>query len=427
MLRLEKARMTSGFRRRDAAPPGLSVKDARQRALALVGAQRAAQAGGGPEPRCTAQQLAARVLLALPGGPWWTLSDRFEQHLQAAMTTERIGVAHLRMPAVLGALAKLGISVSADDVESIALELDAWHRDKGVFVRAFVDGIVAAARVLGEQEGEADRLALSPTPSQRLEEWTRECEQESPSRADLATASDGTARSVSFPYYDSEGAPLRGELEQVMLANSPGRLGTQELQELASGAGGHEARERRATAKDWRMDDKLRARTERRNNPAVTKTWQTIQMPTGVWFHTEQLGHHDPVPPSRLSTPRIDLDGTGHLTNSELMVFRSLKKNMKADQPFSKMNSYQRLATPLPRHKPLSSALSTRSVPRHAHLVPELVMPHMDTGHRLHLDSGSQTERIMRATKPHYVPTRPLISRGSFQPHPSWAPTGTNR
>lgn len=156
-----------------------------------------------------------------------------------------------------------------------------------------------------------------------------------------------------------------------------------------------------------------------RNNPAVTKTWQTVQMPTGVWLHTEQLGHYDPMPPSRLTTPRMDLNATGHLTNSELMVFRSLKKSMPPDQPFSKMNSFSRLA--VPRHKPLASALSTRTVPRHAHLVPELAMPHLS------MHTGSETERAMRAIKPHYICTVPTVSGGCFRPHPSWAHTAPNR
>ena len=419
MLRLEKARDANTFRRRNAAPSVWSVNDARKQALALVGAPRAPGVGGGdaPEPRMSVQRLAAHVLIALPGGPWWTVHDRFEKHLQAAMTSERIGASHVRVSAVLGVLGELGIAVSADELAGIAMELEAWHKDKGILVSAFVDGILAAGKVLGT---ETNMMEISPNnPAEKMEQ------------ADAWNGDLRSEKTVSFPYYDSAGAPVAGELEKVMVVNSPGRLSHHDLQELASSAAGKIAGEQLARAKDWRMDDKgplrLQIReAEKRHNPAVTKTWQTIQMPTGVWFHTEQLGHHDPSPPSRLSTPRIDLDGTGYLTNSELMVLRSLKKSMPADQPFSKMNSFQRLAVPMPRHKPLASALSTRSGKRHAHLVPELAIPHMDTGHRLGPESGSQTERAMRATKPHYTPTVPLLTRGSFRPHPSWALTGAD-
>jgi hypothetical protein len=425
MLRFEKARGANTFRRRNAAPPVWSVNDARKQAMALVGAPRAPGGGegGAPEPRMTVQRLAAHVLIALPGGPWWTVHDRFEKHLQAAMSSERIGASHLRVSAVLGALGALGIAVSADDLAGIAMELEAWHKDKGILVSAFVDGILAAGKVIG---AETNMMAISPTPSEKMAQWARGCEQADAWNGDLRSAR--SEKTVSFPYYDSAGAPVAGELEKVMVVNSPGRLSHQDLQELASSAAAKiGAGEQLARAKDWRMDDRLQIRNaEKRHNPAVTKTWQTIQMPTGVWFHTEQLGHHDPAPPSRLSTPRIDLDGTGYLTNSELVVLRSLKKNMPADQPFSKMNSFQRLAVPMSRHKPLASALSTRSGKRHAHLVPELAIPHMDTGHRLGPESGSQTERAMRATKPHYNPTVPLLTRGLFRPHPSWAPTGAD-
>jgi hypothetical protein len=425
MLRLERARDANQFRRRNTAPPVWSVNDARKQALSLVLASRAPGGGGGgapaPDPRMTVQRLAAHVLIALPGGPWWTVHGRFGKHLQAAMTSERIGASHLRVSAVRAALGALGIEVSVDDLAGIAKELEAWHKDKGILVSAFVDGILAAGKVIGI---ETKMMTISPTPSEKMAHWARGCEQADASDGDLRSAR--SEKTVSFPYYDSAGAPVAGELEKVMIFNSPGRLSHQDLQELSSPAAAKiGAGEQLARAKDWRMDNRLQIRdAEKRHNPAVTKTWQTIQMPTGVWFHTEQLGHHDPAPPSRLSTPRIDLDGTGYLTNSELMVLRSLKKNMPADQPFSQMNSFQRLAVPMPRHKPLASALSTSSKKRHAHLVPELAIPHMDTGHRL--DPGSQTERAMRATKPHYTPTVPLLTRGSFRPHPSWAPTGAD-
>jgi len=136
----------------------------------------------------------------------------------------------------------------------------------------------------------------------------------------------------------------------------------------------------------------------------------------------EQLGHYDPMPPNRRTTPRVDPNGLGQLTKSELMVFRSLKKNMPPDQPSSKMNSFSRLVTVTPRHKPFASSLSTRTMPRHAHLVHQLPMSHLDTG-----NAGSQTERAMRTTKPNYTPTVPMVQGGIFRPHPSWAPTAADR
>ena len=307
----------------------------------------------------------------------------------------------------LSALSKLGVSSTADDLQAVAASLHAWDRGRGIVVAAFVDGIIAASQVLGTENEVNSLMMASPTPiSEQLPEWEREMEK----------------------HYDSFGPPV----DPSALANSPRQLSRKESLKVMgltnTVARKFESDDPNARAKDWRMSDRLRIReADIRNNPAVTKTWQTIQMPTGVCMHMEQLGHYDPMPPRRLSTPRLDPYAVGHLTNSELLVFRSLKKSMAADQPFSKMNSFQRLATPMtPRHKPLASALRTRTVNRNAHLVPELAVPHMDTGHRLH-ESGSQTERAMRATKPNYVPTVPLISQGGFRPHPSWASCAPNR
>lgn len=434
MLWQDKARGADVFCGRE--PQGRTFNDARRQAIEIAGYGVTRVHGEDPgQAHTLVQRLAAQILLALPGGEWWAVHDRLHTQLLAAMSSERIGAQHLSAPLCLSALAKLGVSAcSTDELQAVAASLCAWDRGKGIVVAAFVDGIISACKVLGT-ENKVNSFAMG--------EREREMEKEE----EISGLASPLKRSVQFPYYDSSGSPVEGRVEAVMRENSR-QLSQKDLLKVHSltnaVARKFESDVPDARAKDWRMSDRMKIReAEVRNNPAVTKTWQTIQMPTGFWMHTEQLGHYDnpsrlrycsntPPPPrggghSRLSTPRIDPYAVGHLTNSELLVFRSLKKSMAADQPFSKLNSFQRLATPMtPRHKPLASALRTRTINRNAHLVPELAVPLMDTGHRLH-ESGSQTERAMRATKPNYFPTVPLLSQGGFRPHPSWAAPASSR
>ena len=421
MLRLDKARSADAFRRREPAPHVQTVNKARHYAHSIVGVGTTHIFPDKQAPHTSVRMLAAQVLLALPGGPWWTIQDCLDKHLQAAMTSERIGKAHLCVPALQQVLAKLGIDVTCDDLINIAVDLQAWHRDKGIYVSTFVRGIIDSCKAFDSDVGDVDPLASTDMS-------TAHSKREEVAKMDEA---DDSGTKIHFPYYNVDGMPIEGKVQEVMKINSPlHTMSSKDLlkmKSLTSSTTKWEDVEQPAHAKDWRMLPGVSIReAELRNNPAVTKRWQTVQMPTGAWLHTEQLGHYDPLPPSRLPTPRLDLDATGHLTTSELLVFRSLKKSMATDQPFSKMNSFSRLAAPMPRHKPLASALSTRSMPRHAHLVQELALPNMDTGHRPH-PSGSQTERAMRATKPNFIATVPTLSGGTFRSHPSWAPTVENR
>ena len=413
MQRLHAARSA---RQRDMSPER-SLNDARKQALMTVGLGATRVHG---EARSTVQRLAAETLLALPGGPWWSIHDRLHKQCQAHMSSERIGAQHLPVVGMQQALGKLGILMTLDDLKEVALSLQAFHRSKGILVSAFVDGLIAECKGLGT-EREKNMLVL----------------EESTSRTDLEEPfTPQTVGETFTPQDDYPGGERIAEnfLEPSATHTSSKsrsvqfRTGTPDEQQAQSLKETLPAELAAKHAKDWRYNIPPRIQDSEpyRNRPAVTKEmtgrWQTLQMPTGIWLHTEQLGHNDPLPPSRLTTPRSELHGTGHLTNSELMVFRSLKKSMAADQPFCNMNSFSRLSTAAtPRHKPLASALSARSIQRHAHLS-HLAMPLLDTGHRVQqLGPGWQTERAVRATKPHYVATTPLLSGGTFRPHPSWA------
>ena len=412
MLRMEKAKEA---RTREGSTETRSFNEARNIALTTVG-MGATRVHG--EPRTTPSFLAAQLLISLPGGPWWTIHDRLEKQCQAFMSSERIGAQHLPLARMQQALEGLGILLTIDDLVEVGVSLKAYHKSKGILVGAFVDGLIAECKTLGVEQ-KTDTSEHDSGPAERPEHATAKFEREEFLDFD---ATQSSAKSVHFPKYESDGTPLQPNVDNLMRLNSPDRRNRQ-IQRFVTSIPGEPAR-----AKDWRghVPPCIQDSEPFRNKPAVTRSpsgrWQTLQMPTGVWLHTEQLGHYDPLPPSRLTTPRSQLDGTGHLTNSELMVFRSLKKNMAADQPFCNMNSFSRLSTAaVPRHKPLASALKARSIHRNAHLS-QLAIPLSDTGHRMQeSQSQCQTERAARATKPHYVATVPLVFGGTFSPHPSWA------
>ena len=415
MLRMEKV---GRERQRQEWKEASSFNHARNRALTAVGLG-ATRVHSTIEPRTTVSKLAAEVLLALPGGPWWTIHDRLEKQCQAFMSSERIGSQHLPLAGMQQAMERMGILVCQDDLIEVAVSLKAYHRSKGILVSAFVDGLIAECKILGAEPPETDappetNTENSTSPDKGPEDTAGRME--SKDFLDLSATQNST-KSVEFPRYESDGTPLQTNVDKL---HSPDRPNKKQVQSIVRALPVEPAR-----AKDWRTNIPPRIQDVEplRNKPAVTSgRWQTLQMPTGVWLHTEQLGHNDPLPPSKLTTPRSQLNGTGHLTNTELMVFRSLKKNMAADQPFCNMNSFSRLSTAnVPRHKPLASALSARSVQRNAHLS-QVAVPLSDTGHRMQESgSGWQTERNARATKPYYVPTVPLVFGGTFLPHPSWA------
>ena len=409
LITVEKAKEA---RMREGATETRSFNEARNMALTAVGTGATRVHG---EPRTTASFLAAQVLISLPGGPWWTIHDRLEKQCQAFMSSERIGAQHLPLAGMQQALERLGILLTIDDLVEVGVSLKAYHKSKGILVGAFVDGLIAECKTLGVEQ-KTDASEHDSGPAERPEHATARLEREE--FVDFE-ATQSSAKSVQFPKYESDGTPLHPSVDNLMRLNSPDRPNRQ-IQRFVTSIPGQPAR-----AKDWRghVPPCIQDSEPFRNKPAVTSShsgrWQTLQMPTGAWLNTEQLG---PLPPSRLTTPRSQLDGTGHLTNSELMVFRSLKKNMAADQSFCNMNSFSRLSTAaLPRHKPLASALKARSIQRNAHLS-QLAIPLSDTGHRMQeSQSQCQTERAARATKPHYVATVPSIFGGTFSPHPSWA------
>lgn len=102
------------FQRPESAPQGHTCNDARKQALLIagLGATRVHHERG--SEGTSVHRLAAEVLLALPGGPWWTIRARFARHLQAAMSSERIGaevslLKASKIPCVLSVLGVLGI------------------------------------------------------------------------------------------------------------------------------------------------------------------------------------------------------------------------------------------------------------------------------------------------------------------------------
>jgi hypothetical protein len=395
------------FRKRG-AEPGKSAQDARKQALGIC-KHSVKRENRDPAHARSVRELAAQVLLALPPGPWWAIQRRLEGHLQAAMSNERIGSQYLPAPGMLQAMAKWGIAMQLEELICVATELKAWHKSKGILISAFTTGLMTAFAGLGVKTDLETKQSPASPVHQQFEDRTRSLAQ-GDSLAETCLSNDpiDMTRSVQFSHCDEVLSPIdslvhHSSAEQHAVDPAP--------------------------AKDWRMTDLLRIRdAEKRNKPAVTKTWQTVQMPTGALLHTQQIGLCDLRPSSGLTTPRNE-QSVGHLTNSELMVLRSLKRSTRCDQSLQSelANSFHRLATlNIPRRKQLASALMTRSSRRCAHLVPELniCMPHVIKSH----ESGAQTERAVRATKPQYFgPTTPLISGGMFHPHPSWAPTGDNR
>jgi len=163
-------------RRRKSSPPGQTLNEARKHALAIsrtgLIATRVHGADGPERLHTSVELLAADILLKLPGGPWWSIRDRLNKHLQAAMSSERIGAQHCTSAAVLQQLKMLGIVVSHDDLVGAARHLHAWHRGKGILISAFVDGLVSVAKVMGT---EPQTVSMEWTlPIENVESWAKE-------------------------------------------------------------------------------------------------------------------------------------------------------------------------------------------------------------------------------------------------------------
>lgn len=114
---------------------------------------------------------------------------------------------HLNVAAVLQTLGKLGIEKTADDIVSIASHLQAWHKGRGILVSAFVDGLIAACKVLGA--GNGTLVLATTTPTEKMEEWTRVLEEEEAlegsgrtagSRSKLMPASRSTTDLAKVPH-----------------------------------------------------------------------------------------------------------------------------------------------------------------------------------------------------------------------------------
>jgi len=163
-------------RRRESSPPGQTLNEARKHALAIsrtgLVATRVHGADGPERLHTSVELLAADMLLKLPGGPWWSIRDRLNKHLQAAMSSERIGAQHCISAAVLQQLKMLGIVVSHDDLVGAARHLHAWHRGKGILISAFVDGLVSVAKIMGT---EPPTVSMEWTlPMEKVESWAQE-------------------------------------------------------------------------------------------------------------------------------------------------------------------------------------------------------------------------------------------------------------
>ena len=342
------------------------------------------------------KKVASQLLLSLPAGEWWTMNESLKKHLEAAMTSERIGAQHLNVTQTCSQLAKLSVVLSAEDLVQVATALHSWQKGKGILVNPFVDGLIAVCKCLGT-ENERNILSVLPTPSNTMQEgidkelWTPILKDKL-AQSGLSTRTVAWQDTVEYPYFDSDGPQLDSRMNtasrETSLSGSP--LSTRSLarrkdlieaqmKRFEPFGADRSALDPSKQPKDWRMGENRPfsfgnigiREVEARNNPAVTKTWQTIKMPTGDMLNSEQIGHYAPMTPSRLSTPE-GLRGichVGHLTNSELTVFRLLQKNKgpqaasAADVTFNQMKSFSRLATP--QHKPLNSALRTRTVKRH--------------------------------------------------------------
>ena len=99
---------------------------------------------------------------------------------------------------------------------------------------------------------------------------------------------------------------------------------------------------------------------EARENPACTKRWVTVDMPTGESMNAFLTAQSSP----RLPMPGPSVPGhlVGHLTNSELAVFRSIQPKGAPSQPFQlqgqKLGSSRGFAEKVSRSSPTNTPRS---------------------------------------------------------------------
>ena len=341
-----------------------SSNEARLQAFALV---RATTPNVGAAPRAVGVQwLAAEVLLALPPGAWWTVRDRLEKHLLAAMFSDRIGAQHLPLSGMLKAFSKLAIAISPAELIDVAIVLGAWHSKKGVLVRSFVDGLVEACKALGKDSGAgagvtqahakdrcvalgADHKQTAASPCEQLQQSTRRVEirgqqadnisfsssTQGLDRSGLSSTSRLNSTTKSVRYDDDDSAQETGSAK-ILLCHSDQHKGTgalplnrktthdrpaciasaRLLQLRAEQTRVHNTKAiageidvLKPRGGDWRtrpLDMRRHSfkTGEIRQNPATANTWRQIMMPSGQLIDVETWSNPPALPDSVLNAPR---------------------------------------------------------------------------------------------------------------------------
>ena len=340
-----------------------SSSEARLQAFALV---RATTPNVGAAPRAVGVQwLAAEVLLALPPGAWWTVRDRLEKHLLAAMSSDRIGAQHLPLSSMLKAFSKLAVAISPAELIDVAIVLGAWHSKKGVLVRAFVDGLVEACKALGKDSGAGAGVAqahakdrcvagaghkqTAASPCEQLPQstWREEMRGQQADNITFSSSPQGLDRSglsstsrlnsttKSVRYDDDDSAQETGSAK-ILLCHSdqhkstgalplnrktthdrPACIASARLLQLRAEqtrvhntkAIAGEIDVLKPRGGDWRtrpldMRQHSLKTGEIRQNPATANTWRQIMMPSGQLIDVETWSNPPALPDSVLNAPR---------------------------------------------------------------------------------------------------------------------------